>query len=115
MDLKKPTTIIKSVVIGDLTRLKSLRVLEVWVELENLQELLPEGSTPHDFVVLCSSPFLVGLVCEILSQVPVDIEVVWLSWLREWPEWHFNDLNEELEYIAHKFSAIKGCDRATST
>jgi hypothetical protein len=114
IDLRLPTSIVTPVAMGDLTRLKSLKILELFVGLDNMQPHLPKMYGYGDYS-LRNSPFLVGLVCGVLSQLPVQVEVVWVSTIKDLLGWTRYEVDAELEHIAHKFGAIKGCSCATST
>lgn len=94
------------VVMSDLTKLKSLRTLELYLELDDVDISYSEG-------LLQSSPFFVGLVCEILSEIPVEVEVVWTSWVRNW--YAGGTIDADLRYLAHKYRTIKGCNCVSDT
>lgn len=106
IDFERSSCIVASIVMGDLTKLKSLKLLQLFIEMDYLVCLNSENP-------IRDSPYLVGLVCEILSQIPVKIKVEWFSVVNKW-EGDQDEIDAELAYIAHKFRAIKCCDCATS-
>jgi hypothetical protein len=97
-----------SVTVGDVTKMKSLKSLELVVVL--CLEWVSHHSIPY-----CDSTLLVGLVCQILSQIPTQVEVSWTPILEEWRYNERDELGAAMEAIAHKFAAIKGCDCAADT
>lgn len=118
VDLQDPTPSVRSFTMGDLTKMKSLQTVDVWVA-GGSSETSEIGATYFD------SPHLVGMVCHILSHIPVHVEIIWSSPIREsvfmeqisrecYDEIQ-GELDAALEHIAHKFAAIKGRNYMTST
>ncbi|KAH0278191.1 hypothetical protein KCU91_g2658, partial [Aureobasidium melanogenum] len=106
--LNQPYSLVRSISMGDLPKMKSLRTIELNLVLESGPNQSPRwlnrlNATYRD------SPLLVGLVCQILSQIPAQISVVWLStmWDEETGEIE-GEVDFNLLYIAQKYSAIKG-------
>lgn len=118
VDLQDPTLSVRSFTMGNISKMRSLRTLNIWVAA-NLSE------TPEDGISYFDSPALVDLVCHILSHIPVQTEVIWSSpfnesvamecILRDCPEEIVGELDAALEHIAHKYAAIKGRNHMTST
>lgn len=110
INLWSPTNIVTSIAMGDLTKMKSLRIIELNLVLESgpnpsLRWLNRRGATYRNF------PLLIGLVCQILNQIPAQIqEVVWMSAV--WDEevsGAEGEFDTDLLYIAQKYSAIRSC------
>ncbi|KAH0341846.1 hypothetical protein KCU81_g6009, partial [Aureobasidium melanogenum] len=109
IDLWSPTNIITSVAMGDLTKMKSLRTIELNLILECGYDPSP-GWLNRRNDTYRNSPLLIGLVCQILSQIPARISVMWKSAI--WDQETSGDEGEvdaDLLYLAQKYSATKGC------
>ncbi|KAG9948352.1 hypothetical protein KCU85_g5045, partial [Aureobasidium melanogenum] len=108
IDLWSPTNIITSVAMGDLTKMKSLHTIELDLIFECGSDPSP-GWLDRRNDTYRDSPLLIGLVCQILSQIPAQISVVWKSaiWDEETGEIE-GEVDFNLLYIAQKYSAIKG-------
>jgi hypothetical protein len=113
IDLRMPTSIVTSVAMGDLSKLKSLQSLELFIILDNGCRHIPKRLRYSD-TPCHASPFLVGLVCETLSQIPAHIEVSWLSVVQDKDGNADGDQDADLIHIAERFGAIQGCNSATS-
>lgn len=108
-----PIPSVLSIAMSDLTKLKSLRSLEVFVFAGSTYNLVPvwlrdRGVTYRD------SPLLIGLICQVLSQTPRQVKVVWTSALSGWEQRNAVKMDADMAHIAHKFDAIKGCGRSTN-
>ncbi|KAG9526598.1 hypothetical protein KCU93_g5458, partial [Aureobasidium melanogenum] len=104
--LKTPYDLVRSIAMGDLTNLKSLRTLELFLVLGDVGVRAPRWVHQRDSTWR-NAPLLVGLVCGILAQVPSHIEVVWLSTVA--------DTDGDLLQIAQTYSGIKGCQCALNS
>ncbi|KAH0383302.1 hypothetical protein KCU92_g5519, partial [Aureobasidium melanogenum] len=110
--LKTPYNLVRSIAMGDLTKLKSLRTLELFLVLGDLGVRAPRWIRQRDST-WCNAPLWVGLVCGILAQVPSHIEVVWLSTVADTDGCNsVGELDEDLLQIAQTYSGIKGCQCA---
>jgi hypothetical protein len=97
-----------SVAMGDLTKFKSLRRLKLSVFLESGYDHAPEWLL-HRGDLYRNSPFLIGLVCQMLSQIPDHLGITWLSAVGDWDEVREFKRDEDMLDIAYEFEAIKGC------
>jgi hypothetical protein len=102
------TSPVMRITMSDLIKMKSLRSLELILVSD------PEWPSDSD-VSYCDSTLLVGLVCQILSQVPTQVKVVWISLFGEWKDAQGEELGTAMGDITEKYAAIKGCNCATST
>ncbi|KAH0168539.1 hypothetical protein KCU67_g3441, partial [Aureobasidium melanogenum] len=110
--LKTPYDLIRSIAMGDLTKLKSLRTLELFLVLGDVGVRAPRWVHQRDSTWR-NAPLLVGLVCGILAQVPSHIEVVWLSTVADIDGCNFvGELDGDLLQIAQTYGGIKGCQCA---
>jgi len=114
IEVQASISCITTVAMGDLTKLKSLESLNLFVMLENRYDLVP-GSRRRRGATFRYAPLLIGLVCQIMSQVPAQVKIAWISDLGEMKDRQEEQLNADLEHIAHRFGAIQGCNCATST
>ena len=106
---------VMSVEFGDLTKLKSLRTLEVFLFPGEPYSLIPEWHRRRGITYRHSS-LLMGLVCHILSQTPTSVEVKWTSVMASSWQWREDiQLNSDMAHLTHKFRAVKGCNCTTST
>jgi hypothetical protein len=116
IEMDSATSLIASVTMGDFTKLKSLRSLELRVMLDlrgdHAPRWLRRGRDEYRY-----SPFLLGLVCQIISQVPVQIEITWLSTVQDYQSEGtvVFEPDKDIQHIAHEFGAIQGCRCATET
>jgi hypothetical protein len=74
----------------------------LWLGDISMPKWLRRGTDAYRY-----SPFLTGLVCQIISQVSVHIEITWLSTVQ--------DYQSDMLHITHEFGAIQGCRCATDT
>lgn len=108
VNLWEPDNLVRSIAMGDLTKLKWLRTLELFLSFGDSgfppRWMLQRNTTWR------SAPLFVGLVCGILAQVPVHVEIVWISTVS-----HIDggscvgELDEDLLQIAQTYCGIKGC------
>ncbi|KAH0272911.1 hypothetical protein KCU91_g6335, partial [Aureobasidium melanogenum] len=75
--LETPYKLVRSTAMGDPAKLKSLRTLELFLVLGDIGVRATRWVYQRDSTWR-NAPFLVGLICEILAQVPSHIGVVWL-------------------------------------
>lgn len=110
INLWSSTNIITSIAMGDLTKMKSFRTVELNLNLESGANPSPRWLNRRD-ATYRNSPLLTGLVCRILSQIPAQIqEVVWMSAVWDWEiSGAEGEFDADLLYIAQKYSAIRGC------
>jgi hypothetical protein len=113
--LSSQSCVVTSVEMGDLTKLKSLRGLELFLDLDKRNEKIPSWLRRPD-VTLRDSPLFIGLVCQILSQIPTQVEFeLWPLVGADWDAREQRELDRDIDYIARTFLAIQGCNCATST
>ncbi|KAG9843622.1 hypothetical protein KCU98_g7651, partial [Aureobasidium melanogenum] len=75
VDLWSPTNMVTSVAMGDLIKMKSLRTIELNLILESGSNPFPKWLNRRN-ATYRDSPLLVGLVCQILGQIPAQVQDV---------------------------------------
>lgn len=96
-----------------LFKMKSLHTLELFMFFDcdpKMSQSWLGGDVRHR-----TTPLLIGLVCQILSQIPVHVKkVVWRSAVGEVGGWLDGELDQDLFEIARKYNGIKGCSEQTT-
>jgi hypothetical protein len=84
----------------------------LWLGDISMPKWLRRGTDAYRY-----SPFLTGLVCQIISQVSVHIEITWLSTVQDYQSDGANEYepDKDMLHITHEFGAIQGCRCATDT
>lgn len=112
--LDSPACVVTSVKMGDLTKLKSLQFLDLFLYLSHPDAKIPSWLC-HPDIAYHSSPFFIGLVCQIISQIPKRVSFnLWPVVGGDWKGPKARKLIKDIRYIVDKFFDIKGCDCATS-
>jgi hypothetical protein len=116
IEMDSATSLITSVTMGDFIKLKSLQSLELrvmlWLRDIRIPKWLRRGTDSCRY-----SPSIIGLVCQIISQVPAHVNITWLSTVQNYDSDTENDYkpDEDMLHIAHEFGAIQGCRCTTDT
>ncbi|THZ76273.1 hypothetical protein D6C85_02381 [Aureobasidium pullulans] len=99
---------------GDFSKMKSLHTFELLMFLDcdhkSSQSWLGGGARYR------TTPVLIGLVCQILSQIPVHVKkVIWRSSVGVDGDFSLGgELDQDLFEIAKDYKGIKGCSEQTT-